>query len=125
MSPEERVIQIKDIKQFQECQLSKKIVPLLPNGEYPAYKDLIHYKRQKELKDKKTLQVVLNNDLNLNKNKDYKITQKNMMKKINRMQEVKVQLQDRKGFTRKKLNEDEIDKDLLELIKQFKCMSNN
>jgi ankyrin repeat protein len=35
-------------KEFQECSLRKKVIPMLPNGKHPDYKNLPYFKYQKE-----------------------------------------------------------------------------
>jgi len=62
-----------DLKQFQECKLEKKIVPLLPDGTYPDYQTLIFFKEEKDTKDKRNIQM-LNQQIEGTKKQELKVT---------------------------------------------------
>ena len=38
----------REYKSFQDCNLRKKIIPLLPNGTHPNYDQLPYFKKLKE-----------------------------------------------------------------------------
>ena len=93
---------ISEFKQFQDCSISKKIFPLLPDGSYPKFQELIYYKRVKELKDKSLLQELYNQESILLKPGNNKAKNK-IYKKLNQLMTVKVQRPDRQGFNKVKL----------------------
>jgi len=38
----------KEFKQFKNCSVKKKIIPMLPNGTHPNYNELPYFKYQLE-----------------------------------------------------------------------------